>query len=345
MQNKVITIVDCFVSNKGIEENLKKSLQLLKSQGHEILLVSNTKINPEILEFTDYHFYDSRNQLFRKEYPGVSDVDFWTDFGSFVVHNIKSGVQKHGLSVLINIFNCLHLAKSLGYTHFQRFETDDLFGPISLSWIKSVPELVESNSRKGLFYTNPENYPSDASFHYFYCEIDYFLKSVPIIKTEEDYEEYLIWIQGNRDFRIVEVFLYDFVMKMAEQNQILIRDGKTQMTHDFPDTTWNTVSSSSNLQEKYKGCLTGIYKVFSQGVQQDYFYLYSTNFIDNSRARKIIVECQGGKYLTVDHELNGYKSWCYHQIPSDVLKIRVFEADELLFEESLSETKDYIELR
>ena len=227
----------------------------------------------------------------------------------------------------------------------DRFETDDLFGPVSLSWIKSVPELVESNSKRGLFYTNPENFPSDASFHYFYCEIDYFLESVPIIKTEEDYEKYLMGIQGNRDFRIVEVFLYDFVMKMTEQNQILIRDGKTQMTQDFPDTTWNTVSSSSNLQEKYKGCLTGIYKVFSHDVQQDYFYLYSTNFIDNSRVRKIIVECQGGKYLAVDHELNGHRSWCYHQIPSDVLKIRVFESDELLFEESLSETKDYIELR
>jgi hypothetical protein len=343
-KNKVITIVDCFVSNKTVEVNLKKSLEILKSQGHEILLVSNTRIEQEILRFTDYHFYDSRNQLFKKEYPGVSDVDFWTDYGSFVVHNVKSGVQKHGLSVLINIFNCLKLAKSLGYTHFQRFETDDLFGPDSLSWIKSVPNFVNLHNKKGLFYTNPENIPADASFHYFYCEIDYFIEVVPTIQSEEDYEDYLTGIQGNRDFRIVEVFLYDFIMKMVKENMVVIRDGKTQMTQDFPDTVWNTISSSSNLSEKYRGCLTGIYKVFKNGVQEDYYYLYSSNFIDNNRTRKIIVELQESKYLTVDHNLEGYRSWCYHQIPTDVIKIRVFENDELLFEEFLSETKDYIEL-
>ena len=109
---------------------------------------------------------------------------------------MKSGLQKHGLSVMINLFNALDIAKSLGYTHFQRFETDDLYGEESMKWVSRIPETVLSENKKGLFYLNDYNIPADASFHYFFCEIDYFLEIMPKISCEEDYEKYLVDIQG-----------------------------------------------------------------------------------------------------------------------------------------------------
>jgi hypothetical protein len=342
---KVISIVDCFVHDQKVENNLRSCVKLLKDNGHDVLLVSNTKINPEILDHVDYHFYDSRNQLFKNEYPGVIDVDFWTDYQSFVVHNIKSGIQKHGLSVLINLFNSLRLAKELGYTHFQRFETDDIYGTLSLGWINSVPAIVEVNSTKGMFYTNPRNNPPDASFHYFYCEIDYFLESVTTIKSEEDYLKYLMDTQGNNNFKIAEVFLYDHILKMYNEGRIIVRDGETEMKDDFPDTTWNTVTSASNLPEKYKGCLTGIYRVFESGEEKDFFYLYSYNYNNSEITRTVQIKCSDTPDWFVNVSLPSKGAWSYNMIPKTSQKITVYENEQIVFEETISEVKSYIEVR
>lgn len=341
---KVISIVDCFVHDETVENNLRNCLIKLRSEGHDVLLVSNTKIKTDILEMANYHFYDSRNQLFTREYSGISDVDFWFDCEFFKVHNIKSGLQKHGLSVLVNLFNSLRLAKSLGYTHFQRFETDDILGPISLEWIMTIPMLVESNNSSGLFYVNPNNSPPDASFHYFYCEIDYFLKSVKNLSSEEDYIQYLMETQGNMDFKIAEVFLYDHIIKMSSEGRILVKDGTTHMRKDFPDTIWNTVSSASNLPEKYKGCVTGIYRAFDKsGNDQDFFYLYSYNYINIPVQRRISVETMDANNLVISHNLSSKGSWSLHIIPKNTLKIMVYEGDDLIFSEDIENIKSYIE--
>lgn len=342
---KVISIIDCFVHDRNVEQNLLKSVKTFKSQGCDVLLVSNTKISQEILEEVNYFFYDSRNQLFCHEYPGVSDVDFWTDNGGFVVHNIKSGLQKHGLSVLINLFNSLELAKSLGYTHFQRFETDDLYGPDSLDWIRKVPDLVNNGSKKGLFYINPDNSPADASFHYFYCEIDYFLEKFKRIKSEMDYEYYLMEIQGNRNFRIVEVFIYDHLLKCSNEDLLILKDGKTQMKVDFPDTVWNTVSSASNLPTKYGGCLTGVYRVYKGGIDQDALFLYSYNYVDEGKNRRIRVRCSDGQDFYITHDLNCSGNWAYHPIPNNVTSIEVEEGDKILFKENITEIRSHIDFK
>jgi glycosyltransferase involved in cell wall biosynthesis len=251
---KTISIIDCFVHDSKVESNLIECINRLKLNGHDVFLISNTSIRKDILEAVDYHFYDSRNQLFKKDYPGVNDVDFWSNQGHFTVHNLKSGLQKHGLSVLINLFNALDIAKNIGYTHFQRFETDDLYGSESMKWISNVPELVITQGKNGLFYLNESNHPKDASFHYFFCEIEHFLNVMPRISKEEDYEDYLISNQGSREFKIVEAYIYDNL----DKNSVLVREGNNQMKKDFSDTIWNTVVSASNLPTKYNGCLSGI---------------------------------------------------------------------------------------
>lgn len=341
---KVISIIDCFVHDQTVENNLKSCVTKLKSEGHDILLVSNTVINPEVLKLVDYHLYDKRNQLFSKEYPGTQDVDFWTDNQTFTVHNIKSGLQKHGLPVLINLFNSLRLAKELGYTHFQRFETDDLFGPMSLKWIGKVPQIVEKLGTKGFFYANHGHNPPDVSFHYFYSDIQFFLDTVSNIKCEEDYDKYLMEIQGNLNFRIVEVFLYDQLKKSMDDSLLIIGDGSTMST-DFPDTTWNTVSSASNMSSKYKGCLTGIYRAYRNEQEQDFLYLYSCNYVSEPKERKIIIRTESGDTLEKTHTMGGKDVWNLNQIPKETVSISVFENEELLYEEFTKNVKSHIVLK
>lgn len=331
-KSKTISIIDCFVHDAKVESNLIACINRLKSNGQDVLLVSNTSIRKEILDMVDYHFYDSRNQLFKKDYPGVSDVDFWSNQGHFTVHNLKSGIQKHGLSVLINLFNALDIAKNLGYTHFQRFETDDLYGRESMKWISGVSELVITQDKKGLFYLNESNHPKDASFHYFFCEIDHFLNMMPRISKEEDYENYLIKHQGNRDFKIVEAYIYDNL----DKELVLIREGNEQMKLDFSDTIWNTVVSASNLPTKYGGCLSGIYKLLDNDGNHLRYCLYSQNYLDKDVLRKITVHTDNSDKVEIYHRLAGRNSWWINDIEGEPTHIDVCENDIIIY----SLTKD-----
>ena len=339
--SKTISIIDCFVHDAKVESNLIECIDRLKSNGHDVFLISNTSIRKEILDNVDYHFYDSRNQLFKKEYPGVSDVDFWSNQGHFTVHNLKSGIQKHGLSVLINLFNALDTAKNLGYTHFQRFETDDLYGQESMKWISGVPELVITQDKKGLFYLNEFNEPKDASFHYFFCEIEHFLNMMPRISKEEDYENYLISHQGNRDFKIVEAYIYDNI----NRESVLIREGNNQMKTDFPDTIWNTVVSASNLPNKYNGCLSGIYRLLDSNGNQVRYCLYSQNYVDRDVLRRIVVHMEDSDKVEVYHKLTGRNSWWINDILEEPTHIDVYEDDLIVYSLTKNENiNSYIQL-
>jgi glycosyltransferase involved in cell wall biosynthesis len=340
-KSKTISIIDCFVHDVKVESNLIECINRLKSNGHDIFLVSNTSIKKEILDMVDYHFYDSRNQLFKKDYQGVSDVDFWSNQGHFTVHNLKSGLQKHGLSVLVNLFNALDIAKNIGYTHFQRFETDDLYGVKSMEWISQIPEMVITNGKKGLFYLNESNYPKDASFHYFFCEIDYFMKTMPRISKEEDYENYLINLQGTRDFKIVEAYLYDNL----DKDSVLIREGNTEMKSDFTDTVWNTVVSASNLPTKYKGCLSGIYRILNKDGAHSGYCLYSHNYLDTEISRKIVVHSEDSDNIVIYHKLVGRNSWWLNDLIGTPTHIDVYEEDLIVYSLTTQENENsYIQL-
>lgn len=340
-KSKTISIIDCFVHDVKVESNLIECINRLKSNGHDIFLVSNTSIKKEILDMVDYHFYDSRNQLFKKDYQGVSDVDFWSNQGHFTVHNLKSGLQKHGLSVLVNLFNALDIAKNIGYTHFQRFETDDLYGVKSMEWISQIPEMVITNGKKGLFYLNESNYPKDASFHYFFCEIDHFMKTMPRISKEEDYENYLINLQGTRDFKIVEAYLYDNL----DKDSVLIREGNTEMKSDFTDTVWNTVVSASNLPTKYKGCLSGIYRILNKDGAHSGYCLYSHNYLDTEISRKIVVHSEDSDNIVIYHKLVGRNSWWLNDLIGTPTHIDVYEEDLIVYSLTTQENENsYIQL-
>ena len=340
-KSKTISIIDCFVHDAKVESNLIECINRLKSNGQDVFLVSNTSIRKEILDMVDYHFYDSRNQLFKKDYPDVKDVDFWSDKGNFTVHNLKSGLQKHGLSVLVNLFNVLDIAKNIGYTHFQRFETDDLYGENAMIWISQIPEMVIKNDKKGLFYLNESNYPKDASFHYFFCEIDHFMKTMPRISKEEDYEDYLINIQGSRDFKIVEAYLYDNL----DKDSVLIREGNLEMCSDFSDTTWNTVVSVSNLPTKYKGCISGIYRKLDNAGNHTGYCLYSQNYLDNEVTRKIVVHTPDSEDAVIYHKLVGRDSWWLNDVEGEPAHIYVYEGDLMIYSLTTQEnTNSYIQI-
>ena len=119
---KTITIVDSFVHSESVKMKLEAFVKMLNQKGHEILLVSNTVVDEDILKYCKYYLYDSNNRLFQDIFTDVKDINLWKIMDGFKVNEHTSGLQKHGLSVLVNLFNALTMAKNLGYCNRLKLE-------------------------------------------------------------------------------------------------------------------------------------------------------------------------------------------------------------------------------
>lgn len=326
-----LVIIDCFVSSDSVLQKLREQILKFKSIGFNVLLISNTLINTDTLSLVDHFIYDSRNQLFEKEYTNVQGVNFLeTIFNNgkpaFTTTISRPGLQRHGLSVLVNLHNGVNLAKSLGYENFWRFEVDDIFGSESMKWILSTKDtLSKSNKKAILYYNHYQNEPSNISFHFMYWNIDYFLEKIPQIKNEEDYITYLTETYGNLNFEIAEQFIYNNLKRKGD-SEVLVKDG-SQMELDFPDTRWNTEQSASNLDSKYRNCITTLYIDSS-----DRIWLLSHNKSQKDVRREIHLQFDGSTEK-IEHHLAVNGSWSFNQMRSDMKSFDVLEDGELIYSE------------
>jgi hypothetical protein len=341
---EILTIIDSFVHNTRIEEKLNDKINKLKERDHDILLISNTVVKPLIIAKVNFYFYDQRNQLFEEIYTNYITTVFWKNCGNFIVYDVVPGMQRHGLSVLSNLFNSLHFAHDLGYKFFQRFEVDDLMGTKSLDFVDRVPKLCEDSKSLGLFYFNerPNQKESDVSFHYFYCHILYFLEKVQQIRNENDYLNFLSTYQKNKDFMIVERYIYEN-FRMNGSTKLLKRSGLNDINNDFPDTTWNTEVTPSNISPKYRGCVTKLYKRRIKGNQSDGLIVFSYNQLPIEKNRTIVVENNDGTSSSFNHSFTGENQWSFNMIHENIKKISVFENNYFLYEEVNNNIQSYID--
>jgi len=333
-----IVIIDCFVSNEIVESKLIDQIERIKKLNLDILLISNTNVKENIIKSVNYFIYDNRNQLFESQYTNVYDIDFIDyiylgDEYQFTLHKISPGLQRHGLSVLVNLFNSVNFVKSLGYKNFWRIEVDDLFGKESLISFSESPLTLKNENKKAILYYNSDN----ISFHYMFWNIDYFLEKIPQVKNEEDYKSILLTNFGTLDFVVVEEFIWRFLTKKGDDD-VLIRDGGN-MNLDFPDTIWNTNASLSNIDPKFDDCWTAIFKINNKSG----LFLFTKNLSSSSKSRRIITYSQNG-VEEINHFLPGFNSWAWNIVNENVYKFEVYEEDRLLYVEECSEIKNYVEL-
>ena len=339
-----IAIIDCFASNQKIVVKLHQQISRLKSIGLDVLLISNTPVESNVLSQVDFFLYDKRNQLFECEYGNVLPVVFTSDVSNgekivFKTKMIKPGLQRHGLSVLCNFHNAVNFAKSVGYRNFWRFEVDDEFGEESLQFIKRCPELTSQLGKKSiLYYNHYESEPNNISFHFQFWDIDFFLEKIPQIKDEVSYIDYLQKTYGNLDFETAEQFIYNNIVR-NDDSSVLIKDG-SKMEDDFPDTTWNTIQSTSNLSPKYRNCVTTLF----EDENSDNLILLTRNSSTNDITRRIRVNY---KESTSDfiHHVPVAGSWSYNLLGNkySIVSIDVFQGDEFLYTEENKNIQNYIE--
>lgn len=339
---KTITIVDSFISNQEIESATLNTISSLKEINCDVLLVTTNKAPESVQSKVDYLLYDSRNQLFKSDdYQYFHPWNFWITCGDFVSHNFYYSKQRHGLAVMINLFNSLVYAKNLGYTHFQKILYDIKLSSDCLNWLKEIPNVCESELKKGLIYYNDQGDTSDVNGTYIFCEIDHFLSRVPIITCEDDYRRHMIESFGFPKFLIYEKFLYHFLLE-GGNSEVLIKN-QQDFENDFKGLEENGQMSILNFDEKYQGCPTRITKIHGTGK----YVIFTHNFSKNEIQRRIVVNSSDSTKNEYFQNLPCYSSWSYFNINYDFESIEVYNGDELLYKELFSpdEIKNYIEFK
>ena len=341
---KTLTIIDSYFHNEDVEYKFNEFSKLFRDSENEILLVSNTIAKPETIQNADYYLYNKNNILFKHEFDDVLDITLFKYYDNIRINEVTSGMQRHGLSVMINLFKSVKLAKSLGFTHFHRIEIDDLHGPNSISHIKSIPNKCLENNKKGYFYFNEHDNYSDISFHYFFCEIDYFLSIVEEINSEKDYIDFIKINFNNNSFINVEQYLYQNIKN--NDNVSLYRSTGVQMSSDFTDTNWNTETSESNISPKYEGCSSRIYKTLrvEDGVEslQDLMCIMTYNYSNQPKTRRIVCRFESGNNYEITHHTPTKKTWNYHIVEGDLIEFDVYDDNRYLYTEKNNDLRSSI---
>lgn len=333
---KPILILDAFITDEAEEKLLTNFVDNIKSIGDDILLMSNTTISKKVQDNVNYFFYDKRNQLFVEEYPQYDIINYWTSCEWFKVSNIFPHTQNHGLSVLINLFRSVKIAKELGYTHFYKMEYDALLSENSKIKISQLNDECISNNKKGVFFIDNHGDHLSMSVHYFFCEIDYFLNSFWNVSCEKDYINFLESEFGNRNFLIMERFMAENVKKL-NHDEIYI---KQDFFNEFKDTFWNTKQTRVYNDKKYKECVTKFYLKKGDDTQ---VVIYSKNMKSEPDFRKIIVKFNDGTKQEINQEFIGHGSWSYVVLPNNIEKMLVYDKNELLYEEYFKNVNNLIE--
>jgi hypothetical protein len=330
---KSIIILDAFVTDKKDEETLLNFIDSIKTIGDDLLLMSNTTISKEIQDKVNYFFYDKRNQLFKEEYSKYEYVNYWVKYDWFKVSNWFFHTQKHGLSVLINLFNSLKIAKSLGYTHFYKMEYDAILTETTKTKIKNFNDECFLNGKKGVFFVEDNK---SVCVHYFFCEIDFFLKNIWNITCEQDYINFLEFEFNNRDFLIMETFMYESIKKL-NPNELYV---KKEFLSEFDSSVWNIKRTRVYIDKKYKECYTKFYNILNNPSE---IVIYSENVKSTSDFRRILVKFNDGSEKEIVHEFGTYGAWNYNVLPNNIEKMLVYDRNEFLYEEYFKDVINEIE--
>lgn len=346
--DSTIVIIDCFVTSQRIEQRLVQQIKNFKDIGFDVLLISNTTISKEIQDLTDYFIFDRRNQLFSENYSQIqeliiNDYIFSNNEWIFTLKNVVPGIQKHGLSVMINFHNAATLAKSLGYKNLIRLEANDLYGKKSLNWIKKTAKDLEKSEKKCVvFFNNYEDQKkseeNNISFHLQFWNIDYFLEIVPKFSEENDYIDFLESHFSSKDFLTVEV-LFRRLLNLCHPSDLIAHMG-TETQEILSDTVWNTVASMSYFYDKPVDFFHNVYRREDDGR----ILFFSKNLINKEINIQIVLKYDNGSEEIISQVLPGYQdSWCWNLFDSNVFSWETYHNEQIVHRGSSEYLKNLVE--
>lgn len=141
MKNNLISIL-CHCNTPEKEALLKENIEIIKKEGHDILIVSHIPISYEIQDMVEYSIYDKSNPLIT--YPDRGMV-YWqyktVNDNKIKMQNI---MPDYGWTAFNQILNVSRFALPLDYTHYTFLNYDALLPQAVLDQLKIPADFVTS---------------------------------------------------------------------------------------------------------------------------------------------------------------------------------------------------------
>lgn len=330
---KPIVIIDAYVEDSNQEKLLNEFIDSIYKI-YPILLISNSKINWNIIEKVDYFIHDKKNNLFENEYDNYERFYLWGLVQEkYKLFTLIEHKQKHGLSVLINLFRALEFCKNEGYTHFHKIEYDSILGEkTKFDFINSFNQMNLLN-KKLKVYLNKNS--EVQSFQYFSGEINYFLNNFKKINNEHDYVNLINYEFKNNNFVIVEKLMYYLISKLNIDDLFIFNDLK----YELNDSTWNQSASYSHLPKYYKDCFTDLYKV-----NDSEMVLMFTEFKNDKIKKRKIITHYSDHYKEYEYIFNYENLHFFEFIDYRVKTITIIDNDINIINFNIDEINNYVEI-
>lgn len=171
----------------GAYPNTNESLQILKNtilslaDEFDILLSTHYPVDGDIQRMVKYYIYDYRNETipYESEY-----YIWWLSESNFYLQNLeKREFPNYHYAVYRLIMNGLNLIKDY-YEDFYYINYDCTFEKSDLEKLKNLKINTLIDGKSSCFFARDDNF-FDAMV--FWSKIDYFLKVIPNLKTNEEF--------------------------------------------------------------------------------------------------------------------------------------------------------------
>ena len=141
MKNNLISIL-CHCNTPEKEALLKENVQIIKQQGHDILIVSHIPISYEIQDMVEYSIYDKSNPLISYPERGMVYWQYRTIKQSRI--KLQNIMPDYGWTAFNQILNVSRFALPLNYSHYTFLNYDALLTDTVLHELKEPADFVTS---------------------------------------------------------------------------------------------------------------------------------------------------------------------------------------------------------
>lgn len=141
MKNNLIAIL-CHCNTPEKEALLKENIEIIKKEGHDILIVSHIPVSYEIQDIVEYSIYDKSNPLISYPDRGMVYWQYRTVNDSKI--KMQNIMPDYGWTALNQILNVSRFALPLDYTHYTFLNYDALLSEVVLHELREPADFVTS---------------------------------------------------------------------------------------------------------------------------------------------------------------------------------------------------------
>jgi hypothetical protein len=197
--------------------------------------------------------------------------------------------------------------------------------------------MYETKDKNGYIYVNEDKY---LSYQLWYLSLNYFTKIMPSINKEEDYISSKLKLGSKEnEFILVE----DYLLRLFRNDKgykDLIVNTPSQVRIDFPDSSWNTITSAAESDFIVDGFVSSVYKVAysKEGIEDQYCPIDNTKFAivtwncssTNYNKSKIIIKRKNQIDQILDHTISGTNGHSYNifDLTDENIEIEIIMNDD-----------------